>query len=860
MRSINSQDMDDMPLLSKLLAQERYIPDIPEYSLYNKAYAYLQKEITPLLAASSFADKIDLLQDVEHIFDHLEFGLQWPELLGKRMIGLMPLGKGKPVESCSWMLREFVTPEVWHYLQFNHNVTSLILPASDFDGILFLNTAWHIDELTKKEYRRATNALWQKDIEIGQLLECFVFGNTKKAYEHLAFTWLPKFRNRRLPLHKLICENLDHLVIFPSEKEDWASSPMFQESVEFCAKKGLPVTIAIENPQQADCIRGLPRMQLDMVTLRSLDELPSFLQQENTPCCHHHYTMHLRKAFYDVEREAFNRKREANGDLKQIKQELSFLSQEGTREQIQQCRTGIEQELNKEEQNLQQLRQALTGLFQQTTQLEEQLTARSGTDRNALRLPDAFLMANLAREYLETQHWPEAKDLINILEQAHFPYAYILSMLAQKYSNSKVSIEGLKSLKQQGDNEFVRHAKIALLPELGFSEQDAMKIARDIRELDAPAEQYYRGVFAEQTKDYSKAACLYEQAYRQGFQPAVQGLMRLVRDVKSMPLEHAANMLLPEACLLYGKKLLQDKRYAKANIYLKIAAGNGEIEAINILARNLWERINRHYYKGISEKEMKAKLMNCRKLYELLGTQYPNDESIPETLGFIYLRIGDEERALTTWLHCHTAEARYQCGRLYQYNSGAFPQDLDKAAKFFSEASELGHRKAGEEYQKVRSWQKKKEAQAKSSWTYQSTSDYSTRTESTRRSDDGFCFITTAVCRALDKGDDCEELMAMRRFRDNMQARDPLLQEMICEYYRIAPEIVERIQASGQGDDVYQEIWTDDLCPILQYLQHHAYRQATLGYIAMVERLSRQYDVPFQSGIEQNIATYRQRK
>ena len=54
MRSINSQDMDDMPLLSKLLAQERYIPDIPEYGLYNKAYAYLQKEITPLLAASSF--------------------------------------------------------------------------------------------------------------------------------------------------------------------------------------------------------------------------------------------------------------------------------------------------------------------------------------------------------------------------------------------------------------------------------------------------------------------------------------------------------------------------------------------------------------------------------------------------------------------------------------------------------------------------------------------------------------------------------------------------------------------------------------------------------------------------------------
>ena len=33
------ENMDDMPLLSRLLAQERHVPDLPEYGLYNTIYA-----------------------------------------------------------------------------------------------------------------------------------------------------------------------------------------------------------------------------------------------------------------------------------------------------------------------------------------------------------------------------------------------------------------------------------------------------------------------------------------------------------------------------------------------------------------------------------------------------------------------------------------------------------------------------------------------------------------------------------------------------------------------------------------------------------------------------------------------------
>lgn len=855
-KEMDSKDMDDMLLLSRLLAQGRHVP---EYGSYNTLYAYLQKEIPPLLAASSYAHKVELWQEIERIFDHLEFGLQWPELLGRKMIGIMPLGKGKCVQACFQLLKEFVTPEVQHYLQLNQNVTSLVLPSPSFEGIRFLNSGWHIGSLSKREYCRATRELWQKHIEIGQLLECFVFGNAVTSSQNLAFTWLPIFRNCQMPLYSLLCENLDILLMFPpDDDEDWVSSARFRQALETCAQKGIAVILAVDDPGQRTALQALPGRLRDMVTVFGGAEMLAFLQKEDAPCCHYRYAVHLRKAFYDIERKAFERQQECNADLLQIKQDLSFLSQDETRNQILQCRMDIQREVDQEEQALQQLRPALAGLFQKTTQLEGQLKERSGVDEDALRLPDAFLMAQLAREYLGTGCLQEAEDVSRDLQQGGFSYAYILPLLIQKQRGSRVSAEGLEQLRHQGDNEFVRHAKIALRQELDFSEQDAMQIARDIRHLDTPAEAYYRGVWAEHVKRYGTAAVYYEQAYRQGFRAASRGLMRLVQDVQSLPLARAANMMVPEACLLYGKQLLlKEKRYYKADTYLKIAAGNGEVEAIRILAQSLWQRLKHNYYRGISDEEMGVKLKNCCRLFEFLGTKYPEDETIRETLGFIHLRKGDEQRALETWMACHTAEARFQCGRLYEYGKGAFPQDLDKAAAFFAQARELGSKKAGAEYEKVESWKRKKASQKKSAKTYQKTSNYSTRTESTRSSDDSFCFITTAVCRALQKGDDCEELMVMRRFRDDARVADPLLQEMIGEYYRVAPEIIQRIQASGQADAVYQQLWTDELCPVLRNLHHHEYRQAALGYIAMVERLSHQYSVPLQSGIAEAIATYR---
>ena len=62
----------------------------------------------------------------------------------------------------------------------------------------------------------------------------------------------------------------------------------------------------------------------------------------------------------------------------------------------------------------------------------------------------------------------------------------------------------------------------------------------------------------------------------------------------------------------------------------------------------------------------------------------------------------------------------------------------------------------------------------------------------------GFCFVTTAVCEAEGKADDCAELTAFRAFRDGWLARTEEGRGLIEEYYETAPAVVAALR---YGDD-----------------------------------------------------------
>ncbi len=100
------------------------------------------------------------------------------------------------------------------------------------------------------------------------------------------------------------------------------------------------------------------------------------------------------------------------------------------------------------------------------------------------------------------------------------------------------------------------------------------------------------------------------------------------------------------------------------------------------------------------------------------------------------------------------------------------------------------------------------------------------------------CFITTAVCEHTGKPDDCAELTELRRFRDHWLARQEGGKELIDEYYRIAPIIVEyldRLENPGR------ELLERYIEPCVALSKKGQCEECLELYKSMVETLSRRY-------------------
>ena len=71
------------------------------------------------------------------------------------------------------------------------------------------------------------------------------------------------------------------------------------------------------------------------------------------------------------------------------------------------------------------------------------------------------------------------------------------------------------------------------------------------------------------------------------------------------------------------------------------------------------------------------------------------------------------------------------------------------------------------------------------------------------------CFLTSACVEYLGKEDDCEELTKLRAFRDNYLRKQEDGEELIKEYYQVAPLIVEKINSSSEKEKYYEYIYSN---------------------------------------------------
>ena len=90
------------------------------------------------------------------------------------------------------------------------------------------------------------------------------------------------------------------------------------------------------------------------------------------------------------------------------------------------------------------------------------------------------------------------------------------------------------------------------------------------------------------------------------------------------------------------------------------------------------------------------------------------------------------------------------------------------------------------------------------------------------------CYLTSACTEARGLPDDCEELTALRAFRDGYVCSQPEGESDIQHYYAVAPRIVQAIHALGCMaqpvlDGIYQELVQPCVRLIAQQRPQEAY-------------------------------------
>ncbi len=116
--------------------------------------------------------------------------------------------------------------------------------------------------------------------------------------------------------------------------------------------------------------------------------------------------------------------------------------------------------------------------------------------------------------------------------------------------------------------------------------------------------------------------------------------------------------------------------------------------------------------------------------------------------------------------------------------------------------------------------------------------DYDVMVEGFRRKK--WCFITTATCAHEGKPDDCAELTAFRGFRDGW-LREHDGEELIQEYYDIAPGIVTCIDYCDSPAQRYGEIRRRWLTPCYEALREERFADCRRIYVDMVRTLEQRY-------------------
>ncbi|MBQ7581250.1 MAG: hypothetical protein IJU25_00350 [Lachnospiraceae bacterium] len=107
------------------------------------------------------------------------------------------------------------------------------------------------------------------------------------------------------------------------------------------------------------------------------------------------------------------------------------------------------------------------------------------------------------------------------------------------------------------------------------------------------------------------------------------------------------------------------------------------------------------------------------------------------------------------------------------------------------------------------------------------------------------CYVTTAVCLSIGKGEDCSEIRILKEYRDGFLSAEADGKALIEEYYDIAPTIVNRINKQKNAQETYQEIYRNYISPCIDLIAEDRLVDCKNLYVQMMRTLQQEYIVSY---------------
>lgn len=355
-----------------------------------------------------------------------------------------------------------------------------------------------------------------------------------------------------------------------------------------------------------------------------------------------------------------------------------------------------------------------------------------------------------------------------------------------------------------------------------------------------PSEWYYKGKYHLEHERISDAIHCLRIALEQGEKKASQLLFPIAKESKNEALQSSLALKgNSDAALLLAKS----KNAKLQKFWLKVAASHQDLTAIQALANSEYKLIKDKWLSNLSYPKQPAEkclVLECLSLHEYIMPRAAMQFTFRKQLGVLYYLAKNYDKA-DEYLKAekyNDGMIFYILGDMAEFGRGT-RRDTSHARVLFRNATDAGFTKARSRWEPL---QKKYDEQK------------ARREEMERQLEehhddvtyDSGCFVTTAVCSSLNKPDDCEELQLMRHFRDSFLLLSDNGNSLVMEYYRIAPEIIKKINMQHNAKDVYHFLYQNFILPSLDALKEGERNKAIDCYIRMVLSLSKAYDVECQ--------------